>query len=261
MIRRFYHWVIATSLLAAAGAAEAPSRPEVALLERAGQRVQQFWDELSSVACTENAIQEKFNEKGKLVLSSRSAYDYLMSLRWSGGELLIDESRLPINDARKKPPEGALLATRGFATLMLVLHPEFQPSYLFTILPDEESSGRKMARVSFVPRDGGRSPAVLELKGREYPIAWEGTAWMDAASGTIERIQAHWKKPDEKIGLEMLASDVHYGPVTLRGKNYWLPDTAAIEVKTRHQHWRNSHQFTKYRLFSVEADDKVETKQ
>ena len=259
MIRSTFRWVIGFSFASLALAAEGAAVPDAVLLDRIGLRVKQVWDDFSTVTCTENLTQEKFNEKGKVVLASRANFDYLIALRWNGNDLLVDESRLEVGPPRKKRPEGALLATRGFATMLLILHPDFQSSFYLTSLPDEDDSGRKLAPVAFVHRDAARSPGVLELKGREYPIAWEGTAWIDRATAMVVRVQAHWKEPAEEIGLEELSSDVRYGPVSLgSNRTYWLPESALIEVKTRHQHWRNSHQFTHYRLFSVESDSKVE---
>ena len=256
MIRPICRLAIVISLAGRALAADASH--EAPLLDRIGQRVKQSWDDLISVACTEKLTQEKLNEKGKPVLNNRSTYDYLISLNWDKGQLLVDESRLEVGPPQKKRPESALLATRGFATLLLILHPEFQQSYRFTILPDEDTAGRKLARVSFLPLNGARSPGVMELKGREYPISWEGTAWIDPLTASVIRIQAHWKEPAEELGLELLSSDVRYAAVSLRGdRSYWLPEAALIEVKTRHQHWRNSHQFEHYKLFSVEADSAV----
>jgi hypothetical protein len=211
------------------------------------------------VACLENLTQEKLNEKEKVVLNSRATYDYLISLRWNGNDLLVDESRLETRQQQKKRPVGSLLATRGFATLLLILHPEFQSSYYWTFFPEEDASGRRLARLSFEPRASGRSPGALELKGREYPIAWEGNAWIDPATGTVLRIQAHWKEPAQELGIEALSSDVRYAPVTLRNaQTYWLPESALIEVKTPRQHWRNVHKFNQYRLFTVESDTKLE---
>ncbi len=267
MIRPFFRLAIVINLLALAPVPGAPATtapatapPAATLLDRAGQRVQQFWDELSSVTCTEHLAQEKFNEKGKTLLRSQSDYDYLISMRWSGGELLVDESRAETSAPARKAPQGSLLATRGFATLLLILHPEFQSSYFFSPQAEAEIEGRKLVPVTFVPRTGGKSPGALDLKGREYPIAWEGTAWIEPASGMVARIEAHWREPAEEIGLETLSTDVRYAPVSLRAKTYWLPQSAQIEVKTRHQHWRNLHRFAAYKLFAVETETKIEEK-
>ncbi len=253
MIRLICRSAIVFSLAVRAIAADAS--PDAKLLDQIGMRVKQAWEDLVAVACTEKLTQEKLNEKRKAVLSSRSTYDYLISLNWDRGQLLVDESRLEVGPPQKKRPDSALLATRGFATLLLIFHPEFQGSYHYTFLPEEDVGGRKLSPVQFLPLKGTRSPGVMELRGREYPIAWEGTAWIDLSTASVVRIQAHWKEPAEELGLETLSSDVHYGAVPLHGERpYWLPDSALIEVKTHHQYWRNSHKFENYKLFSVEAD-------
>jgi hypothetical protein len=245
-----------------AGAEERPEERRIStaeLMDRTGARVKQFWDELSSVACTESLLQEKVDVRGKVVLNNRESFDYLISLHWDGGGLLVDESRLPMVQAQKKAPQGSLLTTQGFAALILVFHPEFQPSYTFTIEGEEENAGRKLSRIHFLPRKGSATPSVLSVKGRNFPIAWEGTAWVDMDLAMVTRLEAFWKEPPEEIGLETLFSEVHYAPMSFKGgkESFWLPDTAKVELKTLHQHWRNTHRFSNYRLFSVESESKI----
>ncbi|MFN7923615.1 MAG: hypothetical protein U0Q16_26170 [Bryobacteraceae bacterium] len=251
MTNSIFLLVIATSAPEASGAGSA-------LLDRAGERVRKFWDEMYSVTCVEHIRQEKFNDKRRVVLRADAQNDYLLSMRWNAGELLVDEARTELGPPPKKHPKGSLLATRGFATLLLVLHPEFQPHYHFSVRPVLDMDRSGLVPVDFVPRAGGKTPGVLELKGREYPIAWQGTAWIDSSTGTIARVEARWKEPPEEIGLARLASDVRYGPVKLRTQTYWLPQSAHVELETRHQIWKNEHRFDGYRLFSVETETKIE---
>ncbi len=258
MIRHFSLWAIAISL--AAGPLAAATAPDTPLLERAGERVKQFWEEVAAVTCTENLLQEKRNEKGKVVLRSNSRYDYLILLGWNGDQLLVDESRVEIDPPQKRRQAGSLLATRGFATLLLILHPEFQPGYSFSVEQEAEPDAN-LVRVDFLPRNGGRTPGAMELKGREYPITWEGSAWIDPATAAVVRIQARWKEPPVDLGLQALESDVDYAAVDLRGRSYWLPATARIELRTEHQAWRNVHEFHDYRSFSVDVDDNLGGKQ
>jgi hypothetical protein len=141
----------------------------------------------------------------------------------------------------------------------MIFHPEFQRSYAFTAEGDESAAGRRVMRVSFLPRNGTPSPSILALKGRAYPIAWQGTARIDAELAVVAGIQAQWKDPAEEIGLQSLSSRVSYAPASFRGnsRSVWLPESAQIEVRTLHQHWRNVHRFANYRLFSVDADSKT----
>jgi hypothetical protein len=251
MIKSFFHWAIVISLTSGIHAASAPSD----LLERAGQHAKLFWDQFTAVTCTEELSQEKLNEKGKTAIRTESRYDYLIVMGWDKGDLLVDESRVEVEAPRKGRPTGSLLATRGFATLLLILHPDFQSSYTFSE-PVEEAS--RSLRIDFLPRPGSRSPGAMELKGREYPILWEGSAWIDPATAAVTRMETRWKDPPQGLGLVSLYSDVRYGPVDLRTKEtYWLPNTATIELKTLHQSWKNEHHFAGYRLFSVDVKDEV----
>ena len=235
--------------------------PDADLLERAAERARQFWDQLSSVAITENVLQEKLDLKDKVILNNRTTYDYLITVRSDSGGMLVDESRLATGQRAKKAPQGTLLTTQGFATLMTIFHPQFQPSYAFTVEGEQQTAGRKLVRVSFVPRDGAPSPAILAIKGRDYAIAWEGTAWIDPQSASVTRLEAHWKNPADDLGLQSLSSEVQYEPISFRGQSqpFWLPTMAIVDVRTRHQHWRNTHQFSRHRLFNVDADSAVGT--
>lgn len=249
----------ALGFAALAGGANVPAG-RADLLERTGARVKQFWDELSSVACTENLLQERLNQKGKVAFNSKSSYDYLISMRWDKGGMLVDESRLPVGQQQKKAPKSSLLVTQGFAALLMIFHPEFQPDYAFTLEGEQKEGNTVVERVAFIPRKGSPSPAALSLKDRTYPIAWEGEAWIDPQRAIITRIDAHWKDPAEEVGLRSLSSEVVYAPISFRGssQSMWLPEKARIEVKTAHQEWRNTHVFTNYRQFSVKTEDKIE---
>jgi len=256
MFKHICHLAIVTSLAGTLPGASSSDAKGLPLLERTGEHVKQFWDQFSDVTCTETLLQEKLNDKGKTLLRNSSKYDYLILLGWDAGQLWVDESRVEVDPPRKGRPTGSLLATRGFATLLLIFHPEFQPSYAFS-LPVAEAE-TNLTRIDFTARQGGRSPGSLELKGREYPIAWEGSAWVDTSTAVIVRIQAKWKEPPKDLGLESLSSDVRYSAVELRkGTSNWLPQSALIELHTPHQGWRNLHEFSKYRSFSVEVEDKV----
>jgi len=231
---------------------------DISLLERTGERVKMFWDQLASVASTESILQEKLNPKGKVVLNNRTKFDYLITLRWDQQGMLVDESRLAVGQAQKKAPQGTLLTSQGFATLLMIFHPQFQSSYAFTSSGATDPAGKQVL-IDFSAKNGAPTPAVLALKGRDYPIGWEGTAWIDPGLAMVTKIEAHWKTPPEEIGLQDVSTEVIYARTQFQGstKALWLPTMAKVEVKTLHQHWRNTHEFLGYRLFSVEADSTV----
>jgi hypothetical protein len=123
--------------------------------------------------------------------------------------------------------------------------------------------GRLLHRIAFRHIKGTRSPSVLLLRERKYPLEWRGTAWIDPASGAIARIEAGLEEPMEDVGLLRLDAKVTYSDVRFASgrDDYWLPAGAVVEAETKRQLWRNTHLFTGYRRFDVETNVKTGTPQ
>jgi hypothetical protein len=261
MIRLTLTLAIAFELMATRGFSAEAASPAAfeSLLARTSRQVEKFWDEFSAVTCLETIDQTKLGDDGKVLLKRRGAYDYLVLLQLSGDDLFVEESRV----TQGKPPkesDRALLATSGFSTLVLIFHPHFQGSFTFADQGNDPEAP-SLHRIHFEHVRGRRSPSVLQLRSREFPIEWQGTAWVQQTTGNITRIQAGLKASMEDVGLQKLDTDVHYALVSLRGQKElpWMPVAARIEADTKHQHWRNLHEFTSYRQFSVDADSKTQT--
>ncbi len=243
-----------------AGAAEtiAPAAPEgdlpmPALLERVGQQVEKFWTYFSSVTCTEEMTQSKIGDKGKVLFEQRESFDYLIILQASGADLAVDESRV---EKTRKASKGkaSLLETNGFSILTLIFHPLYQSRYEFHRLADE--NGR--LRIGFRQVAEDHPLSVLLLREREYPLMWRGTAWINASSFAVERIEAGLGGSLAETGLLRLDTDVTYSEVHFNGAApFWLPSRAVIEAETKRQHWRNTHQFSNYHRFEVQTEVKT----
>jgi hypothetical protein len=119
--------------------------------------------------------------------------------------------------------------------------------------------GHKLEKVTFQHVPGMKSPAALALRGREYPLELTGTAWIDPQTGSIAKIQAGIGDALVDVGLKSLSSEIDFAPVTFSDSKqvYWFPAQARIEVETPRQHWRNLHQFTAYKKFSVSTEEQV----
>jgi len=239
----------------------APVRPVSldGLLERTGKRVEEFWDQFSAVSCTETVSQTKLSPAGKVTIERASTFDYLVILQLTGDDLTVDESRI-LQGQPKKENARPLLSTAGFSTLVLIFHPYFQSSYEFSLGALEQIGGRELQEVRFEHISGRRSPSVLQLRGRDYPLEWQGSAWIDPQTGYASRIRAGLKASLSQVGLRQLSSEVRYAPVQFPGETdaAWLPERAVIAADTEHQHWRNVHQFSRYRRFSVSTNSNTE---
>lgn len=244
----------------------APASPEAQklndLLQRTSKQTAEFLDQFSDVKCMEQVRQEKLGKDDKVALREESTYDYLIILGNEGGELTLSESRLPVHEAKKDRKNTSMLLSNGFATLFLVFHPLYAEAFKFAFIGEEEVAGRILEKVSFQHIPGMKSPAALALRGREYPLELQGTAWIEPETGSVARIEAGIGESLQDVGLKSLSSDIEFAPLTFKDAKqaYWFPIEARVEVETPRQHWRNLHQFSQYKRFSVSTEEQVATK-
>lgn len=252
--------LVTYTLSARAAQTQNAGDPLTILLERAGNQVSQFLDVISEVNCRELVLQEKLNEKGKTEEKAESTFDYLIMLSNAGGELNLAESRIAPEDAKRAKKESKpLLVSNGFSTLFLVFHPYYASGFHFVLAGDETLDGKTLAKVDFRHVVGMRSPAALAVRGREYPLELSGSAWIDPQSGTIAKLTANVESGMEDVGLLAMRSEVRFAPVAFHNSPgaLWLPSRAIVEVESRHQHWRNTHEFSDYKRFAVETKEQI----
>jgi hypothetical protein len=235
-----------------------------ALLQHTGELMSEYVERFSDVRCSEKVTQQKFRNNGseKVDLKEESSYDYLVILSNNGGELSLSESRIAVHEAKADKKNRSMLVSNGFATLFLVFHPLYANSFEFSNAGVEVVEGHRLTKVAFQHIRGTRSPAALALRGREYPLDLSGTAWIDAETSAISRISAGVGDTMVDVGLNTLQTDIIFAPFPFKDldKTYWFPQRAVVEVETPRQHWRNTHEFTNYKRFSVSTEEQVATK-
>jgi len=235
------------------------------VLARSGRAVERFWEEFAAINCTETVTQMKLGKGGKPEHRREASYDYLVMMRLADEELTFEESRVGLRPAGKEKKqeeeeERILLVTSGFSTLLLIFHPHFQHGFEYSEPEETDLDGKKTLKVNFRHVRGGRTPSCLRLRGRDYPIGWSGSAWIDPAAGTIVRIAAEAGSSLADLGLRRLEADVRYAPVRFAEApgEQWLPYAASIELRTQRQHWRNIHGFAGYKRFTVSTTTNTE---
>jgi hypothetical protein len=227
-------------------------------VDRTSAQVSKFLDQFSEVKCTEQVSQEKFRADGKVEVEADSSFDYLVILTNTGGDLALNESRIPIHEPKSGKKNEPLLISNGFATLFLVFHPYYENSFEFKDAGIEVIESRKLQKIQFHHIQGMRSPAALALRGREFPLELAGTAWIDPEGAVIVKIEAGVDQDMEDIGMKSLRSEIDFSPVSFHDqKPIWFPSMAVVEVETPRQHWRNTHRFTDYKQFSVSTEEQV----
>jgi hypothetical protein len=114
-------------------------------------------------------------------------------------------------------------------------------------------SGHALEKIAFLHVPNTPSPILYQTLGPDRPLDVSGTAWIDAATGGIYRIDAKIDSGVTDAGIKTIHISVVTAPVTLQDqtKPQLLPVRATIDVETPRQHWRNVHHFSDYRKYRV----------
>jgi len=256
--------LLCLSLLPAAGmAAGDPDAPASnatlnRILVQAHKSVGDFWQQFQSVTCVEKVAQEKLGKKGDIEYLRKSTYDYLVLSDENQDGFSLEESRL-LQGKESKAQKVPLLITSGISTLLLVFHPFYAEDFSYRLDGEEMVGTQKLLRIRFEHIPGKRSTTALRLRGKDLSLEIQGVASMDPETGAIHRIVAGLSAPMSDINLKVLEMDVRYDPQAFgtAGDIYWLPSTAAINIQTERQHWRNVHQYSNYKRFSVNTENKM----
>jgi len=212
--------------------------------------IDSFFEQTSNVVCTENVSQTMVGKNNKPMYREESAFEYQMQSSDRNGSMRLTETR----ESRKaafRDPNKTLLITNGFASMLLVLHQNYESSYTFEPVDEETIEGRTLVKVHFKTVPGASSPAAIQLRGRNYPLQLKGDIWIDEESGAVVKLISLLDTSLEDLGLRELRSEIHYSVVQFHEPDeaYWMPASAVIDVETPKQHWRNVHRFTDYRRF------------
>jgi hypothetical protein len=218
----------------------------------ARKSVRKFFEQSSNVVCTETVSQLVIGKNGKPDYREESRFVYQLQASTDSGSLKLNESR-ETRKAAFRDAARTLLITNGFASMLLIVHPEYETSYIFERAGEENVDGKSFVKISFKPVSGGSSPAALQLRGQNYPVPLYGTLWIDPQNGAITKLIASVDSSLSDLGLQGMRSEIHYATVQFHDpeESYWMPASATIDVETPRQHWRNIHRFTAYKRFTA----------
>jgi hypothetical protein len=256
-MRTFRNALLSGLLLLLAVAATMSSGQSIAtsdVIAQAQRQITAYLAQLADLHCTETVTQEKLAVNGHVESSEREEFDYLIMMSGTGDEFQLNESRVESSDSRHKLLTKPMLISNGISTVLLVFHPYYRDSFEFEVETEQLVAGRSAIPIHFAHIPGRRTPAALALRGREYPLDLEGTAWLDKTSGEVIKVDATLLHDMSDVGLRSLKLQVEYKPAKLGTRSITMPALAVVDVTTPHQHWRNTHAFNGYKPFSAEAE-------
>jgi hypothetical protein len=225
-------------------------------INKAQRQISAYLVQLADLHCAENVTQEKLTGNGHVEASARARYDYLIMMSGNGDDFQLNESRIESSDSHHELTSKPMLVTNGIATVLLVFHPYYRDGFNFETGAEESVDGKPVIPIHFTHIPGRRTPAALALRGREYPLDLEGTAWLDKQTGDVVKVDAALLHDMSDVGLRSLHIHVEYKLANLNKATapIALPARAVVDLTTPRQHWRNTHLFEDYKSFSTAAE-------
>src|SRR5579863_2058495 len=254
MSHKYCKVAMSLALVASALLAEGQHPSASDPLGLAQKQIARYLAKLADLHCSEIVTQQKLNAKGHVDETERSQFDYLIMMNGTGEEFQLNESRIEPTDAKRKSISAPMLTTNGISTVLLVFHPYYSDAFSFVNGPEETVENKATIPIHFAHIAGRRTPAVLALRGREFPLEFQGTAWLDKTSGEVIQVNASLMHDMSDVGLRSMEIHVEYKPESLGKETWTLPAKAVVDVTTPRQHWRNTHIFESYKSFSADAE-------
>jgi hypothetical protein len=229
--------------------------PAMEPLVQARKNVELFFKQSANIVCAESVTQIIIGKNGKPAYREESKYDYQLEAFPVGGALKLQESR-KVRKQAFRDPSRTLLITKGFASLLLIVHSQYESSYEFEPAGEDADGAITLTKFNFKFVPGASSPAALQVRGKSYPLPLSGTIWIDKGTGAITRLTAAVDSSLSDLGLQGMQSDIRYALVQFHDPEeaYWMPVSATIDLETPLQHWRNVHRFAGYRRFRASIE-------
>lgn len=234
-----------------------PSSP-AEVLKRARVAVERLFQEVGSISCTENVTQSIVDRFDRSMYEEHSLFTYRLAADDSGKSIKFVETRERLQ-APFRDPGRAVLLTDGFGNMLLVLHPAYAASYLFSADGEDFVGEVRTFKFHFQSVPQANSPLMLQIRQQNYPVALNGTVWIDPVQAAVVKLVAQSDSGLSEFGLQTMRSEIEYQPVVFEnGEQRWMPSQATIDVETSKHHWRNVHRFTAYK--TVAAVSALDTK-
>ena len=233
------------------------SCPAETVIDESRKRVQEFVHDIERFAAIEELFHQALDSFGFPIRAEKRKYNYVAAVSQNAlGIVSIDEYRSDKLTLAGYPDQ---IASTGFATLALILHPDMRGDFELQCEGLGDWRGHATWLVHFRQRsDRPNHMHCYGIGGQIFPVALKGRAWITADNFQIVRMEADMVKSMPEIRLLSEHQVVEYGPVPFPKKNttLWLPKDVEIYFDFRKHRYYRRHSFDHFMLFSVDADEK-----
>jgi len=236
-----------------------PTDPESLplVLARVGEVTRNLAGRLPNLLAHEEVVQKQIRGMGKQPGQERHEFDYLILTHPGSEAVVLDEYR---NEARgREGKRGTQLdypLTQGYVTMWVRFYPANQAQSRFRYLGEQDLNGHNTDVVAFAEKpESTKFPGKIELAGSQFPVFYQGVAWIDKSSFRIVRIRTDLLKPLPAARLLNLTTVVDFAEVHIAGNDspLWLPKIATVKLDWDRRVFENVHKYSAYRLYKATA--------
>jgi hypothetical protein len=206
--------------------------------------------------------QEKLGNKGKVRGSQEQKFRYLCIIpRGAWGPGFVEyRADFAGKEALPKGIEDGFMLTNGFASTELIFHPTYRPESTFRYLGRQDMNGRKTFVVAFA-QIPGKAHLLGAFRRGETTLTTlsQGLAWFDTDTYRIVRLHTDLLTPLPEVRLTSEAQNINFTEVHFKHMTdaLWLPGQVTVTIDWNGKVLRNTHEYSDFKLFNVEASEKV----
>ena len=230
------------------------------LLQKVGENVKNFFDTFPNTTARERITLQLLDWKDQPFRQQEERFNYLDLSLPVKNDVGLKEYR---TDAKGQPaaptPLGKGFVSTGFASMVVYFHPAYLSDTEFRYLGRQLMDGHETEVVLFA-QIPGKAPAkeTLKTQTRSIQILVQGLAWIDPTSYQIIRMRTDLLRPQGDMDLKKQTTESRFTEVHFKesGRVLWLPVEVTVTVNWQGQLYRNRHDYSDFRLFSVETQDR-----
>jgi tetratricopeptide (TPR) repeat protein len=230
------------------------------VLQKAGQKIQEFVDNVERFTATESLHQETLNKSGEAIEKDNRQFEYTTAIQELRPGMLSVEEYLGGGPSASTAPGG--LTTKGLPALLLIFHPYDTSAFAMKCEGLVTRNGQSTWQIFFRQRADKPNTTRAYSFGpsrRSFLVALQGRAWFATDTYQIVRLQTDLVAPIPEIQLTVDRAYIDYGPVhfSSKGVDMWVPQTAELYSDLRGKKVHQKMSFGNYMLFSVDDKSKI----
>jgi hypothetical protein len=243
----------------AATGKEPSTCPLEKVMQNTSKRMEEFVGNVNRISAIEVIEHERLDKHGKVLEHEKHKFNYVAIIEeTSPGAMNVDEYRDGAAGVSGGFPHD--IATVGMPFVAMIFHPYHLDEFEMNCEGVTVWRDQLVWRVRFQQRkDRPARISDFRVGDKISSVLLRGTAWINTGNYQIAHLETDLLEPIPRVKLYTEHQALDYGPVQFQDSkmSMWLPQEAEIYLDSGGRHFHHRHTYSKYRVFSVEVEQKI----